>query len=123
MIAKPKVFRDKRGRRIKPGDTLRRYFFARWREHPGRRRVAVESLSGREVIVSDEGNLLAATEHWVEYHVKWLGACLIAERGDCSDFQVLTQAEKFDAKGRAVFDGCGFHYMNNAFKSNVYEIT
>ena len=118
----PKEFKDRHGKRIKAGDILVRKFFARWRERPGHKRVAVESMSGRDVIVSDEGGLNEAQEHWVQYIVKWSGACLIAERGECSDFQALMQANLFDDKGKKIYEGSGFHYMNSVFDSTVYEV-
>jgi hypothetical protein len=121
-MEKPQVFKDKNGTAIKAGDVLLRRFFARWRERPGHKRVAVEGMSGREVIVSDEGGLKEAQEHWVQYLVKWSGACLIAERGECSDFQALMQAVLFDDNGKQIHEGSGFHYMNNAFNSSVYEV-
>lgn len=118
----PKEFKDKNGTTIFAGDVLLRIFFARWRERPGHRRIAINGMSGNEVIVMDEGPLKDPHAHWVKYHVKWSGACLIAERGECSDYQVLSQAEKFDAKGREIHEGGAFHYMNSVFDSTVYEV-
>jgi len=56
----PKQFKDKNGNIIKPGDILLREFYARWRERPGHKRVAINGMSGNEVIVSDEGGFLTA---------------------------------------------------------------
>jgi hypothetical protein len=122
MNLQMREFKDKNGATIKAGDVLLHRFFARWRERPGHRRVAIEGMSGREVIVSDEGGLKDAKEHWVQYTVKWSGACLIAERGKCSDFQALAQAELFDKKGNQIHEGSGFHYLNDVFDSTVYEL-
>ena len=118
----PKVFLDKNRRKIKAGDVLYRTFYARWRERPGAKKVVFNGISGQESIVPDEGRLLEAEKHWVTYKVKWAGACLIAERLDCSDNQVLSQAAKFDEKGTPISEGAEFYYFNNAFKSTVYEI-
>lgn len=122
MTSTPEVFTDKNGKIIKAGDVLLRHFFARWRERPGHRRVAINNMSDNEVIINDEGSLKEPESHWVKYHVKWSGVCLIAERGECSDFQALTQAEKFDEKGKTIHEGSGFHYMNSVFDSTVYEV-
>lgn len=118
----PKQFKDKNGRIIKAGDVLIRRFFSRTRENAGRRRVAIEGLSGKEVIVNDEGSLMEPKEHWVKYHVEYSGACLIACRGECSDFQALTCAELFDSKNRKISEGSWFHYLNSVFDSKVYEV-
>ena len=118
-----KVFKDKNGVKINPGDVLRHVFFVRHRERPGHKRVAVEGMTGREVIVLDEGQLKDGTEvHWAEYHVRWCGACLIAERVSYSDFQALMQSECFNEKGERVSVGAAFYYMNSAFNSTVYEV-
>ena len=118
----PKQFKDKNGRTIKAGDVLIRRFFSRTRERAGMKRVAVDGFSGKDVIVNDEGSLLEPKEHWVKYHVEYLGACLIASRGECSDFQVLTSTELFDSKNREISEGSGFHYLNSVFNSEVYEV-
>ena len=117
-----KVFRDKNGTPIKAGDTLRRVFYARWRERPGHKRVAFDGMSGNDVIVADEGDLLERKKHWVTYKVKWSGACLVADRLAYSDFQALCGAELFDEAGYKIFEGSAFHYLNANFKSKVYEI-
>lgn len=117
-----KTFFDKNGAEIKAGDTLRRDFFARWRERPGHKRVAINGMSHEETIVPDEGRLLGAEKHWVKYSVVWSGACLVADRINYSDFQVLMQAEKFDSDGNGICEGAGFHYFNGVFDSTVYEI-
>ena len=118
----PKTFKDSAGKTIRPGDILYRQFYARWRERPGYKRVAEGSLSGRDVIVSDEGGLKPPTSHWVTYIVEWDGACLIAKRHTWSDFQALTGAEHFDAKGRKISERAAFHYMNGCFNSRKYTI-
>ena len=99
-----------------------RRFFSRIRERAGMKRVAVDGFSGKEVIVNDEGSLLEPKEQWVKYHVEYCGACLIASRGECSDFQVLTNTELFDSKNREISEGSGFHYLNSVFNSEVYEV-
>ena len=120
-MSEPMIFRDKNGTVIKSGDTLIRRFVARWRERPGHKRVAENSMGG-DVIIPDEGNLKEREPHWVKYHVKWEGACLIADRGECSDFQALMGAELFDDKNQKIHEGSGFHYFNNVFDSTVYEV-
>lgn len=122
MTTKPKVFKDMNGVIIRPGDTLVLSFFARWRQRPGNKRVAIDRMSGAEIIVPDEGNLGVSERHWVEYDVKWSGACLIAERGECSDFQVLMGAELFDENGKRIYAGSGFYYMNEGFQSHSYRV-
>lgn len=119
----PKEFRDRKSTVIKPGDELLIEFVAKFRERPGGRRVAVNGMSGQEVIVSDEGRLKETGEKcWAKYRVKWSGACLIAERGECSDFQTVMQAELYDDKGRRAHAPAGFHYMNEFFDSTAYKI-
>lgn len=122
MKDKMGVFLDRNGREIKPGDILRRDFYARWRERPGHKRVAISGMNSNESIVPDEGALLGAEKHWVTYKVGWAGACLIADRLDSSDFQSLMSAELFDKDGNKIHEGSGFHYFNNVFDSTVYEI-
>lgn len=122
MSEYPEVFKDKNGTSIKAGDVLFRKFFVRHRERPGHKRVAISGMSGEEVIVPDEGKLKEAEEHWVTYRVKWSGACMIAERGDFSDFQALTADEIFDEKGNRISEGSKFHYMNCVFDSSAYEV-
>ena len=118
----PEVFKDKNGRPIKAGDVLFRKFFVRKRERPGNKRVAISGMSGEEVIVSDEGKLKEAEEHWVTYRVKWSGACMIAERAEFSDFSAVTADEIFDENGKRISEGSKFHYMNCVFDSRVYEV-
>ncbi len=118
----PKQFTDKNGKTIKPGDVLIRRFFSRQREYAGRKRCAIEGLSGRDVIVSDEGGLKCAEKQWVKYHIKWDGACLIADRAECSDFQKITSSELFDENNERIFEGGGFHYLNKCFESQLYEV-
>lgn len=117
----PKEFKDKNGDTIKAGDVIERRFIARWRENPGHSRVAFDMM-GNERIQKDEGLLREPVQQWVRYHVKWSGACLIAERGECSDFQALMQAELFDEKGKRISEGSGFHYLNSVFDSTSYKI-
>lgn len=117
----PKVFKDKNGRDIKPGDTIVRHFFYRRRERLGHRRIAFDMM-GNEVIVSDEGSLSEPIKIWIKRRIKWDGACLIAERVECSDFQALMAAELFDDKGDYVCESSFFNYLNNCFKSKVYEV-
>lgn len=114
---KPKLFTDKNGKRIKPEDTLYREFFARWRKFPGHQKVLSETT-----IISDEGELQEAEKHWVTYQIEWKGACLVAFRKNCSDFNTLLQAELFDEQGNRISEGSGFHYLNDMFDSSVYEI-
>ena len=118
-----KVFLDGNGIEIKAGDILRRDFYARWRERPGHKRVAIRAMNDEEVIVPDEGDLLESQKHWVTYKVGWAGACLVAERHKYSDFQALTQAELFDEDGRQIHEGSASHYFNGVFDSTVYEVS
>ena len=101
---------------------LIKYFWARYRERPGHSRVAIQGMSGNQVIVPDEGGLTEATKHWVTYKVGWVGACMIAERYEYSNFQVLMQAELFDEKGNRITTGGAFYYFNSAFESENYEV-
>ena len=118
----PQEFKDRKGEIIKARDILIRWFYARWRERPGHKRVAIEGMSGLDVIIPDEGRLEKAQTHWAKYLVKWSGACLIAEMIDCSDYQSITQAELFDEKGQQVHVAPGFYYFNKVFDSMIYEI-
>ena len=114
---------DKNGREIQPGDTIRMTFNVRRRERPGGRRVAIEGMSGNEVIVPDEGGLLAPSVHWVDFAVRWSGACLIAERTAQSDFQTIMSAECFDiATGKSVSASTAMHYINAAFNGANFEV-
>jgi len=117
-----KVFQDRNGRIIKVGDILFRGFFAKWRERPGGRRVAINGMSGNELIVADEGDLKDGEKHWVTYKVGWSGACMIAERHEASDFQALMQAELFDFDGGSIREGSGFYYFNDVFESENYTV-
>ena len=118
----PRIFKDKNGSEIKAGDILLRNYIARRRERAGHKRVAVDGMSGADVIVPDEGGLLEGEKHWVTYKVRWDGACMIAERHAWSDFQALSNAEQFDHDGKRIYEGSGFYYMNSAFDSEAYEI-
>ncbi len=119
-----KVFLDKNGTKIKPGDILYREFCVRWRERPGGRRVAINGMSGNESIVSDEGDLLPTEERrrWITRRVEWRGACLVAERLGYSDFQSLMQAQLFDKDGNSIHETTASLDMNSVFDSTVYEI-
>jgi hypothetical protein len=116
-----KTFYDKHGVEIKAGDILRHDFFARMRERPGHKSVAMNGF-GEDVILPDEGILLGAQSHWVTYKVEWRGACLIADRYECSDFNVLLNAELFDENNKHIYEGDTLHYFNNIFDSTLYEI-
>ena len=124
MTNEIKIFFDKNGTPIKAGDILYREFYARRRERPGARKVAINSMTGVEQIVSDEGALLPSNgeKHWITRKVKWMGACLIAERIDCSDFQVLMQWEKFDENNESVCESSAFDYFNEVYDCTRYEI-
>ena len=117
-----KIFKDSNGRDIQAGDILYREVFARWRERPGHKRVAINGMSGQEAVVRDEGNLLNATPQWITRKVRWSGACLIAERHEYSDFQAILGATLFDRDGKQVSESSAFDYMNSVFKGEVYTI-
>ncbi len=122
-VEEMKVFKDKNGIEIKPGDILRLKYFARWRERPGHKRVAIEGMSEREVIVPDEGRLKDEVEEgWADYKVKWSGACLIVELDSYSDFQTLAGARLFNEKGENVRRVCNFEYCNEVFDPSIYEV-
>lgn len=118
----PTVFLDKHGQQIAAGDTLICHVLARWREFAGRKRVAVDGLRDMDAVVGDDGELMAAKAVWVEYHVTWSGACLVAIRGDTSDFQSLMQAELYDEQGNRVFIGAASYDFNSAFDATRFEI-
>ncbi len=118
-----KVFLDKAGKEIKPGDILRHDFYTRCRERPGHKRITINGMSGNESIVSDEGQLLGAKKGWITYKVGRSGACLIAKRFKSSDFQAISSSELFDNEGNHIYEGAGFHYFNSTFDSTVYRIT
>ena len=121
MSSKPKVFKDCNGREIKPGDVLIRRLFARRRERPGHRRVALDMM-GNEVVVNDEGGLVEPVECWVKYKVSWSGACMTADRVACSDLSLIHSSALVDKNGKEASDGAGFHWMSELFDSTVYEI-
>jgi hypothetical protein len=116
---KPKIFKDKNGKEIYAGDTLKLRFIARMREYPGRKRVAYYDQT--PVIVEDEGNLKAHEPHWVKYFVVYDGACLIAERSGYSNIDALVTDEKTDLEGNSIDTGDGFYWMNSRFNSEIYE--
>ncbi len=122
MELHPKVFRDMHGDEIRAGDILFRQVFVRQRERPGHRRVAIDGMSEREEIVSDEGKLLKPVEHWIKRKVGWAGACMVAEREGCSDFQAIMGHSLFDENGKEVLEKTASISMNNTFDSTVYEI-
>lgn len=118
-----KLPKDKNGREIHPGDAIRMTFNVRRRERPGGRRVAVHEMSGNEVIVPDDGGLLAPTVHWVEFAVKWSGACVIAERTGLSDVQAIMSGECFDiTTGERVSASTAMHYLNSTFNGSNFEV-
>jgi len=122
LHTKPMVFRDKHGNEIKPGDILYRQIFVRRRERPGHRRVAINGMSGNETIVNDEGRLLDLEPHWITRKVGWVGACLVADRHECSDFQAISSHALFSANGERIFESSATKDMNNCFDGSVYEI-
>ena len=122
MNTLPQQFKDKNWRDINVGDALILNFYARWRERPGKKRIATDNMSGQDGILADEGGLQPPKGCWVEYKVKWSGACLILDREGCSDFQALMGAELFDEKGKSISTGAGFYYMNKGFDSTVYKL-
>ena len=122
MENSPKKFKDKYGVTIKPGDILFRKFFARWRDRPGHKRVATDRMTQEDIIVLDEGSLKDPVVNWITYEIGWNGACLIAKRKECFDFQALIQAELYDENGDRIIESAGIQYMNLAFDSTVYEI-
>ena len=114
---------DKNGREIQPGDTLRLNFNVQMRERPGGRRVAVQSMGGDEVIVPDEGGLLAPERHWVDFAVQWKGACLTAERIGTSDFQTVMSGECTSiATGKRISASSAMYYLNAVFNGSEFEV-
>lgn len=114
---------DKNGREIQPGDTIRLNFNVRKRERPGGRRVAIEGMSGREVILPDEGGLLTPVAHWVDFYVEWDGACLMARRVGTSDFQVVMSGECLSiATGKHIDASAATRYLNSAFNGAEFEV-
>ena len=122
LCATPRVFVDGAGHSIEAGDVLYREFCARRRERPGHKRVSINGMSGIESIVPDEGGLLAGERHWIKRVVGWSGSCLIADRLDYSDFQVLMGWELFNDDGERIYEGCGSVSMNGVFDSTVYVV-
>lgn len=122
MKNSPKEFRDKHDVEIKSGNLLIRHFYARQRERPGNKRVAINSMTGQDVIVLDEGALKSQETHWIIYEVGWSGACMIAERRDCSDLDIILSSELYDEAGHRIHEGTAFYYMNSVFDSKVYEV-
>ncbi len=102
-----KLPKDKNGRTIQAGDTIRMVLKVERREFPGRSRVAIHGMSGNEVIVPDEGKMLPATTEWADYLVKWSGACLVAERVSQSENAQYT---------------AGSYYLNSAFRGEEWEV-
>ena len=117
-----KIFKDSKGNTIKAGDILYRALYARKRERPGHKRVAINGMSGQEVIVNDEGYLLPAIPQWITRKVVWHGACLVAERDEYSDFQAIMNSSLFDKEGNEISESGAFYYMNNVFKGENYTI-
>lgn len=117
-----RIFYDSKGIEIKAGDILFREVYTRRRQFPGRKRVAIQSMGDREVIVSDEGYLLPAAPQWITRKVIWSGACMCAERDEYSDFQEIMSSCLFDKDGNEISESSAFHYMNNVFKSENYTI-
>lgn len=118
-----KLPKDKNGREIQPGDTIRLTVTVQRRARPGGRRIAIESMTDREVIVPDEGGLLPPAVHWVDFAVKWSGACLVAERIGASDFQAVMSGEcKSVVTGKWVGASTAVHYMNATFDGAEFEV-
>lgn len=122
MSQEMRTFKDKNGKTIKAGDTLIHKVRVKVRERPGAKRVAVRGMSGEEVIVPDEGKVTGFESLWIEYIVKWDGACLVAERAGCSDFNLLFGYEVVGDNGRGPSIGAASHYFNNAFNSQAFEV-
>ena len=117
------VLIDKKGRPIRAGDTIRLTFLNRQREHPGRRRVAIEGVSGQEVVVPDEGGMKPASLQWVEFFVYWSGACLVAKRIAQSDFQTLMSGENTSiVTGRFVPSTSAARYLDATFDGSEFEL-
>ena len=118
-----KLPKDNNGREIQAGDTIRMTFHNRQRERPGHRRVAVNGMSGNDVIVPDEGGLKPATTQWVTFSVKWSGACLIAERLETSAFQAVMSGENVSiTTGESVSASTAMHYLNEVFNGANFEV-
>lgn len=115
--------KDKNKREIHAGDTIRMTFHCRQREHAGRRRVAEVGLSGREVVVPDEGDLGPPSVEWVEFLVKWSGACLVAERTRASDLQTVMSGENmFIGTDKHANAASGTHLLNGAFRGEHFVV-
>ena len=118
-----KLPKDKNGRPIQAGDTIRLTFHNIQRQYPGRRRVAVNGMSGDEIILPDEGGYFPPTVQWVDFKVKWSGACLIAERSETSDFQAITSGENVCIKsGKPINASSAMHYLNAVFSGKDFEV-
>ncbi len=122
LYSTPRVFKDKNGQSIRAGDILFRKIFVRRRQRPGHRRIAIDGMSGREEIVSDEGRFLKPEQHWITRKVGWAGACMVAERADYSDFQAIMGHSLFDEDGKEILEKSAIIDMSNVFDSTVYEI-
>ena len=118
-----KLPKDKNGREIQAGDTIRLAFRCRQRERPGHSRVAMNSMTGHESILPDEGGLMPATTQWVTFSVKWSGACLIAERLKVSDFQAVMSGENSSIKtGKSISASTAMHYLDAVFSGANFEV-
>jgi hypothetical protein len=118
-----KLPQDKNGREIQPGNTIRMVFNVRQRERPGARRVAIEGMSGQEVIVNDEGSLGSPIPHWVDFVVDWDGACLVAKRVSMSDSQIIRTGECTSIMtGKRIDTSSAIHYLNTAFNSGDFQV-
>ena len=118
-----KLPKDKNGREMQAGDTIRLSCNVQHRERPGGRRVAISGMSGVESIVPDEGMLLEPEAHWVDFEVKWSGACLISERVGASDIQaILSGVCTSVTSGKWVGAASALHYLNDRFDGSEYEV-
>ena len=119
----PKLPRDRNGREIRAGDVIRMQFHVRRRQFPGRVRAAIQSLSGQEVVVSDEGAYLPPTVQWVEFKVRWDGACLVAERVKESDTQAIASGSCTSVQdGRPVDGKSAVRFLGASFCGSDFEI-
>lgn len=114
---------DKNGKEIRAGDIIRLTFNLFQRERPGGRRVAIEGMSEREVIVPDEGGFLPPTVHWVDFLIEWSGACLIARRIGASDFSSFTSGTCVSiSTGESISASSATHYLNSTFNGAEFEV-
>ena len=118
LQSSPKEFYDKHGKKICAGCLIKLTAKVRKRERSGECRVAYNGMSGERSIVPDEGELDKGTKEWVTFRVGWSGACLVAEREECSDFDRIQSGE---TKGKISLQPWR-HLMGACFDSSKFEV-